>query len=186
MELLELIKEYSKKCSENNEPGHDFNHILRVRKLALEIASHYEVDRMLLESLVYLHDIEDKKLNKGESVLLFLDSVNAPSDLKEKILNTLPYLSFSKYKYLPDEVLLEGKIVSDADRIDAIGAIGIARAFSYGGSHNRSFSDTLEHFDEKLLILDKCLSLVESKQIAKKRMIVLQDFYDEFKKENEL
>ncbi|MCR4911699.1 MAG: hypothetical protein K5925_04170 [Bacilli bacterium] len=107
--------------------------------------------------------------------------------MKDKITYILSYLSFCKYKISPEDFPIEGKIVSDADRLDAIGAIGIARAFSYGGSHNRKMygsSDfTIKHFDEKLLVLDKYLYLEESKKIAAKRMKLLRQFYKEFKQE---
>ena len=152
-EILKLTEDFVKECSKDNEPGHDFNHIQRVRKLAIYLAKECNIETFFVEMVALLHDVEDKKLNSGKTVKGFLDSLDILDSAKEKILYILPYLSFSKYPTLPEHFPLIGKIVSDADRLDAIGAIGIARAFSYGGSHGRSFAETLKHFDEKLLVL---------------------------------
>lgn len=185
--IIEITETYSQKCSANNEPGHDFSHVLRVRKMAKKLAKTSQNDGFLVEMLALLHDIEDHKLNSHNSVKVYLDSIEIDDDYKEKILHILPYMSFSKYPKLPDDFPIEGKIVVDADRLDAIGAIGVARAFSYGGSHNRqmygSEDSTIKHFDEKLLVLDQYLHLDESKRIAEKRMKFLKAYYDEFLKE---
>ena len=182
-EIIQKTAEFVKSCSKDNEPGHDFSHIIRVRNMALLLSKDYKSDIFLVELLALLHDVEDHKLNSGNSVSSFLDTLDLDSDLKEKILYILPRLSFSKYPTLPNGFPIEGKIVSDADRLDAIGAMGIARAFSYGGSHNRSFEETLKHFDEKLLVLDQYLYLEKSKEIALERMKLLREFYEEFKRE---
>ena len=184
-EILKKTEEFAKECSKNNEPGHDFNHIQRVRKLAIYLANDCKIDTFFVEMLALLHDVEDKKLSSGKTVKEFLDSVDILDSAKEKLLYILPYLSVSKYPTLPEHFPLIGKIVSDADRLDAIGAIGIARAFSYGGSHHRSFEDTLKHFDEKLLVLDQYLYLAKSKEIAEKRMKILREFYEEFIREKD-
>lgn len=184
-DIIRKAEEFVKSCSINNEPGHDFSHIQRVRKLAIYLANTCKCDIFLVELLSLLHDVEDKKLNSGHSISSFLDTLNIDSDIKEKILYIIPHLSFSKYPTLPDDFPIEGKIVSDADRLDAIGAIGVARAFSYGGSHQRSFDETLKHFDEKLLVLDQYLYLDKSKEIALKRVEFLKDYYQEFIKEKD-
>lgn len=185
--ILEITEEYAKECSENNEPGHDFLHIQRVRKMALKLAKTVQNDHFLVEMLAFLHDIEDRKLANGNSVKSFLEEIKIDKEYKEKILYILPFLSFSKYPKLPDDFPIEGKIIQDADRLDAIGAIGVARAFSYGGANHRlmygSGDSTIKHFDEKLLILDQYLNLDESKKIAKQRMKYIKDFYNEFLEE---
>ena len=178
---FELIKDFARECSKDNEPGHDFNHVLRVRNLALAIASDIKCNIELVEVVAYLHDVNDHKFESKHNLRDFLDSINISNEYKEKTIYIVNHLSFSKYPKLDDDFPVEGKIVSDADRIDAIGAIGIARAFSYGGSKNRSFEETLKHFDEKLLILDHFLYFSKSKKIAKKRMKILKTFYDELK-----
>ena len=182
-EILKIVEQYSKECCKDNEPGHDFSHIQRVRQLAIILAKNCQIDTFFVEILALLHDVEDHKLNNNHSVKEFLNTLDIIDSAKERLLYILPYLSFSKYPTLPEHFPLIGKIVSDADRLDAIGAIGVARAFSYGGSHHRSFEDTLKHFDEKLLVLDQYLYLEKSKEIAKKRMKFLKEFYDEFKEE---
>ena len=180
-EILKQTEEFAKECSKTNEPGHDFNHIQRVRKIAIFLANDCKLGTFFVEMLALLHDVEDKKLSSGHTVKEFLDTLDIIDSAKEKLLYILPYLSFSKYPTLPEHFPLIGKIVSDADRLDAIGAVGIARAFSYGGSHNRSFEETLIHFDEKLLVLDQYLYLEKSKELAKKRMEFLKEFYEQFK-----
>lgn len=183
-DLITRVEEYVKECSKENEPGHDFSHILRVRKMALELADIVECDSLLVNLLALLHDVEDHKAAKKNKISDFLHGIDIKEELKEKILYIIPFLSFSKYPSLSNDFPIEGKIVSDADRLDAIGAIGIARAFSYGGANKRemygSDNSTIRHFDEKLLKLDQYLYLDKSKEIAKKRMKVLKEFYDEF------
>ncbi len=186
MNIIGIVEQIVKKCCEGNEPGHDFNHVLRVRDLALEISKSVECDQVLVTLLALFHDINDHKLPNKASLKDVLETAHIVSPLKEKILYIVPFLSFSKYPTLPDDFPIEGKIVSDADRLDALGAVGIARAFSYGGSQNRSFEETLKHFDEKLLILDQYLYLDISKEMAKERMDFLREFYNRFKKESSL
>ncbi len=182
-EIIKRVEEYVESCSKNNEPGHDFSHIQRVRKIAINIANSLNIDTFLVELIALLHDIEDHKLNSNSKVSDFLSKIDLEQELKDSILYILPYLSFSKYPTLPDDFPIEGKVVSDADRLDAIGAVGIARAFSYGASHHRSFKDTLKHFDEKLLVLDQYLYFEKSKELAKERMKFLEEFYEELKSE---
>lgn len=182
-EIISLTEEFAKECSKNNEPGHDFSHIQRVRKMAVYLAKECKLDTFIVELIALLHDVEDHKFESNNSVKEFLNILDLLDSVKETILNIIPCISFSKYPTLIEHFPLVGKIVSDADRLDAIGAVGVARAFSYGGNKNRSFEETLKHFDEKLLILDQYLYLDKSKEIAKERMKFLKDFYDEIKKE---
>ncbi|MCR4562536.1 MAG: HD domain-containing protein [Bacilli bacterium] len=182
--LLKITEDYVRSLFINKEPGHDFLHIQRVRKLALKIGNSVQNDTFLVEMVALLHDVEDHKLEDGHKVKDFLDTIDIEESHKEKILFILPRLSFSKYPLLPNDFPIEGKIVSDADRLDAIGAIGVARAFSYGGNRNRrmygSEDSSIKHFDEKLLILDQYFYLDETKRIAEKRMEFLKEFYKEF------
>ena len=186
-ELINRAEEFAKECSKDNEPGHNFSHIQRVRKMALLLADSVSCDKTLVELLALLHDVEDYKLDSKHKISDFLQANDIENGLKEKLLYILPHLSFSKYPRLDDDFPIEGKIVSDADRLDAIGAIGIARAFSYGAAHKRemygSEDSTIKHFDNKLLKLDQYLYLDKSNEIAKKRMKLLREFYDEFSDE---
>ena len=184
-EILLKVEEYSKVCSEGNEPGHDFAHVQRVRKLAIYLAKEYDLDTFFVEILALLHDVEDHKLNSNNNVKEFLNTLDILDSARETLIYILDHISFSKYPTPIEHFPLIGKIVSDADRLDAIGAIGIARAFSYGGNHNRSFEETLKHFDEKLLVLDQYLYLDKSKEIAQKRMKFLKEFYEEFIEERD-
>lgn len=181
---MDKIKQILKSYYDFQEPGHDFNHVLRVEKLALEIAKSVECDTLLVNYLALFHDINDHKFESKISMISLLEKCEINKEYQKKILDIVPYLSFSKYPLLSDDFPIEGKIVSDADRIDALGAIGVARAFSYGGSKNRSFDETIKHFEEKLLKLDQYLYLDASKDIAKDRMVFLKQFYNQFKKEN--
>ena len=186
-EILKLTEQYVKKCMEDKEPGHDFLHVVRVRKNSLFLAKHVGGDLFLVEMLALLHDIEDHKFDDNNKVSAFLDTLDISSNYKKEILDILPYLSFSKYPKLEDDFPIEGKIIQDADRIDALGAIGVARAFSYGGNKNRrmygSNDSTLQHFDDKLLILDQYLYFDISKDIASRRVKYLKEFYKEFLEE---
>ena len=182
--ILKQTEEYVKTLMENSEPGHDFLHVQRVRKMALKIAKTLQSDVFLVEMLALLHDIEDHKFDNNSTVEDIFNRLNCDKDYKDRILYILPYLSFSKYPRLPESFPVEGKIVSDSDRLDAIGAIGIARAFSYGGNKNRRMygnnDSTIKHFDDKLLKLDQYLYFDISKEIAEKRMNALKLFYEEF------
>lgn len=189
-EILNRTAEYVKSLMENKEPGHDYLHVLRVRKNALLIAKYVGGDLFLVEMLAYLHDIEDHKFDNKNKVSDFLNTLDISNKYKDQILFILPFLSFSKYPTLSEDFPIEGKIIQDADRIDALGAIGVARAFSYGGNKNRrmygSEDSTIKHFDEKLLVLDQYLHFEESKKIAAKRIKFLKEFYNEFLEEIDL
>ena len=188
-QILSKTEQYVASIMKEKEPGHDCLHVLRVRQMAVRLAKTIECDPFLVEMLALLHDIEDHKFEEERKVSDYLSSLDLSDDYKELILYILPHLSFSKYPKLPDDFPIEGKVIQDADRLDAIGAIGVARAFSYGGNKNRRMygtsEATIKHFDEKLLVLDQYLYLDESKKIAKKRMEFLKEFYDEFLEEIE-
>lgn len=182
-DVINQIEEFVRECSLDNEPGHDYSHIERVRKLAKYISSNVTSDPFLVDIIALLHDVNDHKLNNDFQVNEFINKLTIDEHLKKQIIDILPYLSFSKYPVLPNDFPIVGKIVSDADRLDAMGAIGIARAFSYGGNKNRSFEKTIKHFDDKLLKLDSYLYFDISKKIAKNRISILQEFFEEFNKE---
>ena len=184
--LTEDAIKYIKTLFEGNADGHDADHSLRVYKNAMRIAAGYpEADEELVALASLLHDTDDHKLFQTE------DYSNAREFLKEKniseeeiceIVGIIGSVSFSKNKgRTPDT--LEGKIVQDADRLDAMGAIGIARTFAYGGKHGRSIEDSVLHFHDKLLLLEGTLNTEEARAMAKERHEFLVKFLDELGKE---
>ena len=134
-----------------------------------------------------MHDLQDDKLrsNMGSGAVAdFLRSVGAPEADVAFVTEGMPYISYRKHPRLSPEIPLEIRIVQDADRLDAMGAVGIARTFAYGGAKGRSLEDSLAHFDEKLLRLYDLLSTEEAKKLAKPRWEFLREFYSRFKAEN--
>ena len=170
-----------------NDAAHDTGHIRRVVALARTIAAAYpEADPFRVELLAWLHDMNDDKLasNVGEaSVTAFLRSVGTADADGAFVTEALPLISYRKHPSLSADVPLEIRIVQDADCIDAIGAVGIARTFAYGGANHRGLEDSLAHFDEKLLRLYDLLSTEEGKRIALPRHRFLQAFYEQWSKE---
>jgi len=202
MNQLENIKKVVKSKLGKNDPAHDFEHVMRVYRNAERICKSENGNKKLILSAVLLHDIVKIKNRK--------DSALKSAKLSEKILKENYFLddeiiiisdaikehSFSKGK-IPST--LEGKILQDADRLDAIGAIGLARVFSFSGSNNRPFYDpkdpfsknrnlndnkwAIDHFYEKLLTLEEKMNTKTGKTIAKKRTKTLKDFLKELKNE---
>ena len=186
--ILKKVQSFALTAMDNNDPAHDAGHVQRVVTTALEICRAYpeaNVFRVLL--LAWLHDMNDDKLDSNVgigAVTDFLRSIGAPEDDISFVVSGLPYISFRKHPKLSAEMPLEIRIVQDADRIDAMGAIGIARTFAYGGAKGRTLQDSLAHFDEKLLLLYDLLSTEEAKKIAKPRYDLLRSFYNAFQTED--
>lgn len=172
--------------------GHDLFHVRRVVNLALEIAKIEKADLFLVEISAWLHDVGDYKLNGGvdqseELISQFLKEQNLSEDLILKINEIISQVSFSKGKQTTS---IEAQIVQDADRLDAIGAIGVARAFAYGGSNGRELwnpnqpkSTTIQHFYDKLLKLKNLMNTETAKKIAYERHVFLEEFLTQFYKE---
>ena len=132
-----------------------------------------------------LHDVDDHKLFDTENnanARAFMEGKNVPDKLIEEICKASNVVSFSKNRGRQPETI-EGMIVQDADRLDALGAIGIARTFSYGGEHGRSLEDSIRHFYEKLLLIKDGLNTDTAKEIALKRHSILETFLEEYKAE---
>jgi len=192
-EIINDAFDYVKNIFKNDFSGHDFYHTNRVYNLAKDIAKTQtcNIEKVCLVAL--LHDVDDYKLSPNttkemDNARLFLEKHNLEKIEIKSILNDINNISFSKGV---DSALLsiEAKIVQDADRIDAIGAIGIARTFSYGGAHNRPIYDenndqcTINHFYEKLLKLESLMNTTRGKYIAKERTLFLENFLQQFFKE---
>lgn len=175
---------------ENNSGGHDTAHSLRVYKNALEIAENEPGCDMTVVSLAaLLHDVDDHKLfdhENNENAREFLSNSGVSNEKIEEICSVINSVSFSKNRGKKPETL-EGKIVQDADRLDAMGAIGIARTFAYGGEHGRSIEESVMHFHEKLLFLKDEMNTESARKIADSRHAFLEEFlshyYEEIKSE---
>ena len=175
---------------ENNSGGHDTAHSLRVYKNALEIAGNEPGCDMTVVSLAaLLHDVDDHKLfdhENNENAREFLSDSGVSDELIEEICGVINSVSFSKNRGKKPETL-EGKIVQDADRLDAMGAIGIARTFAFGGEHGRSIEESVMHFHEKLLLLKDEMNTESARKIAESRHAFLEEFlshyYEEIKSE---
>ena len=134
-----------------------------------------------------LHDTDDHKLfctGNNENARAFLESRNISADETDRICKVINSVSFSRNQGRHPETQ-EGKIVQDADRLDAMGAIGIARAYAYGGKHGRSIDESTQHFYDKLLLLKDELNTPSAKEMAKFRDVFLKMFLTELKDEIE-
>lgn len=184
--------------------GHDIYHTLRVHSVARRICAEEGGNERIVRLAALLHDVDDPKLfgNAGyANAMRFMESEGIPAEEREKIIRIISQISFKgSGSSVPDT--LEGKIVQDADRMDAIGAIGIARAFAYGGSKGRpmhipsekpresmteeeyrSEGTTLNHFHEKLLKLKGLMNTESARKMAERRHIYMEEFLDEFLRE---
>ena len=185
--LIDTTISYIKALFAGSSDGHDLDHSLRVYKNALAIASNYpEADMDLISLASLLHDVDDHKLFQTENnsnARTFLKNQNVPEEMIEEIVKIINSVSFSKNKGKTPETL-EAKIVQDADRLDAMGAIGIARTFAYGGKKGRSLDDSVQHFHDKLLLLRDTLNTDEARDLASKRHEFMVKFLEELGEES--
>ena len=190
MPILEKTREFVLSQMAKNDAAHDCDHILRVVALTKQLCAAYpQANSFRAELLAWLHDMNDDKLasNIGaSSISAFLQSISVSEADIQFIADALPYISYRKHPRLSPDVPLEIRIVQDADRIDAIGAVGIARTFAFGGAKNRGLDDSINHFDEKLLLLYDLLSTDEAKRIALPRHQFLQAFYQQYNEETSI
>ena len=182
-EIIQQAMKYAERLFAGNSDGHDALHTLRVYKNAqLILESCPEADRFVTLSAALLHDVDDHKLFKTENnanARAFLSTYELPDETIERICETINVVSFSKNKGRTPETP-EGKIVQDADRLDALGAIGIARTFAYGGKAGRSLDESIQHFYDKLLLLKEQMNTDAAKQIAAERHSFMTDFLQEY------
>ncbi len=188
-ELVVRAKNYIQMLFRNHADGHDVGHTMRVYRNAVRIAEHYpECDLELVSLAALLHDVDDAKLFHTENnanARYFLRGQNVEEGRIDEICAIINTVSFSKNKgRRPDT--LEGKIVQDADRLDAMGAIGIARTFAYGGKSGRSMESSIEHFHDKLLLLKNGLNTEEAKRIGEARHAFLEQFLKEYENEEQV
>ena len=188
---------------ENEGSGHDWWHIHRVRNLALKIAEIEGGNRFIIEMAALLHDIDDWKINgdmQTSQAELWLKRMKISEIEAEGILKIIDQVSFKGAGVETVATSIEAKIVQDADRLDAVGAIGIARTFAYGGNKGRPIylpeikpelhddfecykkttAPTINHFYEKLLLLKNRLNTPTAIELAEKRHIFMEQFLEQF------
>ncbi|MGD1822855.1 MAG: HD domain-containing protein [Pleomorphochaeta sp.] len=197
--IIENSLKYIKDFFKDDYSGHDYYHSLRVYNTAIKIEEVEEennqaIDLTRVKLIALLHDVDDYKIspktNKNlDNARSFLKDNNIANDEIEAIISDISNLSFSKGKS-SDCLSIEGKIVQDADRLEALGAIGIARTFAYSGANNRAIYDPIDnkdsaikHFYDKLLKLEDLMNTNYGKQLAKERTNFMKDFLNEFYKE---
>ncbi len=183
--LADRAANYITGLFKDNAGGHDAEHTLRVYRYAMLIAEKEpECDRLVVSLAALLHDADDHKLfhtENNENARRFLEG-RVSAEQAEKICQCIDSVSFSRNRgKVPDT--LEGKIVQDADRLDAMGAVGIARTFAYGGEHGRPLQDSVRHFHDKLLLLRDMMNTETAKQLAVKRHAFLESFLKELDEE---
>ena len=180
---------YIEDLFKNDFGGHDVEHSKRVYQNAFLIAKNEpECDLFVVSLAALLHDVDDHKLFHTENnanARAFLESVQLDQNQIDRICELMNGISFSKNRGVRPETL-EGKIVQDADRLDAIGAIGIARTFAFGGERKRPLSATVQHFYDKLLLLKDEMNTAEGKRIAELRHQLMVDFLQELNNEMDI
>jgi len=196
--LYEETKKFVERFHANDFSGHDFAHIERVRMMALRIAEIEGGDVQIIELAALLHDVADSKLGgTSDSVDQHLRPLVSEQD-RLYILDIINSLSFKRGDRPPMKTI-EGKIVQDADRLDAIGAIGIARTFQFAGQFKEPMyvpglvprepgdrtgkTSALHHFDEKLFRLKELMNTKTAKIIAEDRHQYMLEFVERFKQE---
>lgn len=209
--LIDRTADHVKARLSGEGTGHDWWHTYRVWKAAQRIGQAEGADLLVVELAALLHDIADWKSHDGDSTLgptmarQWLSSLAVSGSVIGHVCQIIADISFKGAGVEQPELSLEGKVVQDADRLDAIGAIGIARAFAYGGAKGRLICDsemkpeehqtaeaylksggtTINHFYEKLLLLKDRMNTATARAIAEKRHEFMEEylrrFYEEWK-----
>lgn len=208
-ETINQTIEFVKSSLANAEGGHDWFHIERVWKNAKVIAESEEVNNLVVELGALLHDIADAKFHDGDETIgpkkarQFLSDLCVEEAIIDHVVQIIENISFKGGNEAQKFYSPELAVVQDADRLDALGAIGIARTFNYGGFKNRSLYDpsippnlnmskeeykksqapTINHFYEKLLLLKDRMNTATGKQLAQERHQFMEQFLEQFYKE---
>lgn len=204
--IIQHTIDYVKEVLKDAEGGHDWWHIFRVWNNAKHIAATEQVDLLVVELGALLHDIADAKFHDGDDEIgpqqakTFLHSLHLDPAVVEHVEQIVRHISFKGGHQQQSFRSIELAVVQDADRLDALGAIGIARAFNYGGFRNRALYDpnvppnlhmtkeeyrqskapTLNHFYEKLLLLKDRMNTATGKQLAESRHAFMEQFLNQF------
>jgi uncharacterized protein len=208
-EIIDRTAEHVRTALSGEGSGHDWWHIERVWRMARQIGQAEKANVLVVELAALLHDIADWKAHKGDSTIgprmakAWLSSLRLNDEAIQQVSEIIRDISFKGAKVAEPTLSLEGGVVQDADRLDAIGAIGIARAFAYGGAKGRRIRDparkavehdcadaylknegtTINHFYEKLLLLRDRMNTASGRAIAEKRHRFMEDFLDQFYRE---
>ena len=176
---------YIRELFRNNADGHGFDHSMRVWRNAIKIAEEEICDPQIVSLAALLHDADDHKLFTTENnanARHFLETHGVPQETADRICAAINSVSFSRNRGKRPETA-EGRIVQDADRLDALGAVGIARTFAYGGGHGRPPEDSIAHFHEKLLLLKDMMNTAKAKETAAERHAFMESFLREWDQE---
>lgn len=205
-EIISRAKEYVRELFAKEFSGHDYWHTMRVLKMAERLAAEEQADIFVVQLAALLHDADDIKFSpntheKKENAVRFMHQVSLEDKMINRVCIIIDEISFAGQSIFPSTI--EGKCVQDADRLDALGAIGIARAFAFGGNHHRvmhnpgispnfnmskeeyrkSNSTTINHFYEKLFQLKELMNTNSGKRLAAEREAFMKDFLKEFMRE---
>ncbi len=209
MTLIERVSDEVQKRMQRAESGHDWFHVERVWRNAKMIGKKEEVNMQVVELGALLHDIADWKFHDGDETAgpriarELLNTCGADAATIDHVCDIIASISFKGAGVTTPMKTREGEVVQDADRLDALGAIGIARTFSYGGHKNRLLYDpgqkpvlhqdkeayknnngpTINHFYEKLLLLKDRMNTQTGKRLAQERHVFMEAFLDQFYRE---
>lgn len=187
--------EFARKYHEKDNSGHDFEHIKRVYTNILKLlAKEQNADSFVCKMSALLHDVDDHKMHTdGQVAKRFLQSLNLEEKIVDTILETIEAISFSKSGANPQFKTLEMRLLSDADKLDAMGAIGICRTISFGASRFRPLFNekefpsaennkkhSINHFFEKLLLLKGAMQTESGKKEAVRRHAFMVEFLQQF------
>lgn len=207
--IIDKTREYVKAKSGGEGTGHDYFHILRVYKTSIFIGEKEKADLFVVGLTALLHDIADWKFNDGNSDIgpklsrEWLESLEVDDPIINKVTKIIRTMSFKGGTTNSLQETIEGKVVQDADRLDAIGAIGIARTFAYGGykerelynpdinpqkytdfeQYKKNIGTTVNHFYEKLLLLKDLMNTESGRFIAVQRHKFMEDYLEQFYRE---
>lgn len=208
-EILKKTEEFVRKQMESESSGHDWWHIYRVWKTAIHIGKDEKADLFTVQLAALLHDIADHKFHGGDLTVgprvagEWLEGLNADKQVIANVCEIIKDISFKGAGVETPMRTPEGMVVQDADRLDAIGAIGIARAFAYGGykgleiynpdikpadhetfeQYKNNKGPSINHFYEKLLLLKDLMNTATAKKMAEERHRFMEHYLDRFYKE---
>ena len=203
--MIENAIEYVKQIFANDYSGHDYHHTMRIYRLAVQIAKKEKADLLIVQLAALLHDVDDAKLSPEtyatkKNAIDFMESNGVDNKMIEIVCKIIAEVSFVGIDSVVPSTI-EGECVQDADRLDAMGAIGIARTFAYGGSKGRKIyapdikplvnmskeeyrqnqdSTSVNHFYEKLLLLKDMMNMETAKRMAEHRQAVMEAYLEEF------